>query len=50
MKRLKFMKCFFYFFKAMIVAAIVFQIGACGKISDPKPYEQSGYPHTYPKI
>lgn len=24
-------------------------LSACGKVSDPVPYEGSGYPHSYPR-
>lgn len=36
-------------FISCILCAGVLSISACGKISDPKPIEGSGYPHTYPK-
>ncbi len=35
---------------AYIALALCFlNISACGKISDPKPIEGSGYPHIYPR-
>ena len=44
------MKYAFKIFKFLIVLHLVFGMAACGKMSDPKPIEGSGYPHVYPKI
>lgn len=41
-----------YIFKFFIIAVIVLTIcglAACGKVSDPVPLEDSGYPHSYPR-
>jgi len=38
-----------YLLKILLVAEIAFGLAACGKMSDPKPYEHSGYPHVYPR-
>ena len=37
-------------FKVSILVCFVVLVGACGKMSDPKPIEDIGYPHVYPKI
>ncbi|MBR1915677.1 MAG: hypothetical protein IJ830_04495 [Alphaproteobacteria bacterium] len=44
------MKRVFGFFKIMLVLCVAFYLSACGKMSEPKPIEGSGYPHVYPKI
>lgn len=44
------MKHGFKMLKFLIVFGMVFAIAACGKMSDPKPIDGSGYPHVYPKI
>lgn len=31
-----------------IFSLLAFGLSACGKVSAPKPYEGSGYPHGYP--
>ena len=36
--------------KFLIILQVVLGVAACGKMSDPKPTEGSGYPHMYPKI
>ncbi len=36
-------------FKVLILFAFIAVLSACGKMSDPKPIEGSGYAHTYPK-
>ena len=41
-----------YDIKKILLLALfccVLGISACGKMSDPRPLENSGYPHTYPK-
>ena len=50
MKRLKIMKQALMFLKILILVCAVLNVCACGKISDPKPIEKSGYPHSYPRI
>ena len=37
----------FFCFIMIVVAA--FALSACGKMSNPVPYEGSGYPHSYPR-
>lgn len=43
------MKRFSKFFTFLALTALIISIAACGKISDPIPYEDSGYPHIYPQ-
>lgn len=31
------------------VFCVLLQLGACGKVSAPEPFEESGYPHSYPR-
>lgn len=38
-----------FFVAAFICAGIVCGLTACGKMSEPVPYEGSGYPHSYPR-
>jgi len=38
------------FFKIVLLFAVLLIQSACGKMSDPQPIENSGYPHIYPKI
>jgi len=33
----------------LIIAIATFSLTACGKRSAPKAYQDSGYPHTYPR-
>ena len=35
--------------KLLLLLGFVLSVSACGKISDPKPVENSGYPHVYPR-
>ena len=35
--------------KIVVLFGFVITVAACGKMSDPKPIEGSGYPHIYPK-
>ena len=44
------MKQLFKIFGFLIAFQLVLGLAACGKMSDPKPIEGSGYPHVYPKI
>ncbi len=43
------MKQFKKIFIYSLLAACFFNVTACGKMSDPRPIEGSGYPHVYPK-
>lgn len=43
---MKYISKFFAFF---VLMAVVLTLASCGKISDPVPYEGSGYPHVYPQ-
>jgi len=43
------MKYVFKIFVGGMIIAGILSISACGKISDPKPIEGSGYPHSYPR-
>ena len=36
--------------KMLLLIGVVMSVAACGKMSDPKPVENSGYPHVYPRI
>lgn len=31
------------------LAGLVLALSACAKVSPPSPYEDSGYPHSYPR-
>lgn len=34
---------------ALMAIILAVTLSACGKVSEPKPYEGSGYPHNYPR-
>lgn len=36
-------------FALFIAVASVLSLSGCGKMSDPVPVEESGYPHQYPR-
>lgn len=44
MKRMK------IFYKTLIIICFLSLLSSCGKMSNPKPIEGSGYEHVYPKI
>lgn len=37
------------YFLSLILLAGLLSTGACGKMSSPEPYPDSGYPHSYPR-
>ncbi len=35
-------------FMFILLVIAVLEIASCGKAANPVPYQNSGYPHTYP--
>lgn len=43
------MKNFFKLVSLVLISLMVLEVSGCGKVSNPKPIEGSGYPHKYPR-
>ncbi len=43
------MKYVFKIFTCTAIVICILNVASCGKASDPKPIDGSGYPHSYPR-